>query len=217
MKWDLHYFQTGEWQVVDERLADLTAAKLPFCPSRKNLFKALELVPFEDVRVMIMGQDPYPDPGMATGVAFSIPPSEKRIPPTLANIFKEYVDDLHYSAPINGDLSPWCKQGVLLWNAIPSCEAFKSMTHYHWSEWHPLTQEIVTKLSAKGTVLVFLGAVAREFAKFANSETSNIFEFSHPSPRGSLNSKTPFVGSRMFSTINASLNDIGHEVIDWRL
>lgn len=214
---DLQYWQTGEWQVIQEHLDDMDKAKTKYCPSRENLFAALDATPYDEVKVMIIGQDPYPNPKHATGIAFDIPKVEWPFPPTLENIFKEYVDDLHYDKPSSGSLIPWAKQGVLLWNATPSCQAFKSMSHADWPEWQLLTQEIVEECSKKGIVFVFLGSKAQQFDKFVDQKTSLVLKTSHPSPRGNLNSKTPFSGSRIFSTINTKLNERKLGAINWRL
>lgn len=220
--WDnLEYFNYGEWDVVKERLQDRQSV----CPSKytKDIFKGLTLTPFTEVKVVILGQDPYPNKSFSTGVAFSIPKeysslgNNLRFPPTLDNFFKEYTKDLGYSYPTIGNLESWSNQGVLLINAIPTCDEWKSMSH-DWNEWHLLTTEIINKLSAKGDIVfVFLGSVARRWSDHVDTLNNDLLEYSHPSPRGSLNSKTPFLGSRMFSTINAKLVQNLQEPIDWRL
>ena len=217
MLWkELKYFQSGEWQVIEERLHDRKVAGVSVNPRRNRLFAVLDLLPFDSVRCAIYGQDPYPAQSHATGIAFSVPPTEN-IPPTLDNIFKEYVNDLHYDYPSNGDLTPWVKQGVLLWNVIPTCDTKKSLSHEHWYEWRPLTQEIVTLLSDKGVPQVFLGGKAREFAQYGNTTNGDILEFSHPSPRASKRSFSPFFGCRLFSTINGLLIEEDFDPINWRL
>lgn len=212
---DLKYWSCGEWQVVAERLQDIRNKGGIYCPGARNLFKALRLVDYESCRVMLVGQDPYPDPRIATGLAFSIPAIEKKFPPTLHNLFIEYQADLGYPLPGTGDLTPWLKQGVLAWNAIPSCEAFRSLSH-DWPEWDLLTKEIVEKLSEKGCIFCFLGGVARRFTKYVGQDC-DLIETSHPSPRASRSATHPFFGSRIFSTINAKLVEQGKEPINWRL
>lgn len=207
---DLKYWSTGEWDVAQERLDKCGA----YNPSMDNMFKSLLECPYPDVRVIIVGQDPYPNHLDATGLAFSVP-ANRRIPPTLANILNEYVCDLHLPHPATGDLTPWCAEGVLLWNAIPSCETNKSMSH-DWEEWKFLTKEIIEKASAKGCVCVFLGAVARRFSVDVNP-ISICLEYSHPSPRGAQKGIHPFVGSRIFTTINSHLNRMGLGYVDWNL
>jgi uracil-DNA glycosylase len=215
-RWDLAYWATGECQVVEERIADDLKMGFTVNPVGAQRYRSMAVVPFAEVRVAIFGQDPYPSPEHATGIAFSVPEGCKVLPQTLTNIYAEYSNDLHLNPPKTGCLEKWWKQGVFLWNVIPTCRAHKSLSH-DWEEWHPLTQEIVKKLSDKGVVLVFLGGKARQFAQFADPKECEILEFSHPSPRASRASNKPFFGSRMFTTINASCVKLGLEPIDWRL
>lgn len=219
--WSLDYWQSGEYQVVRENLDDDEKLGYTVNPPRKSLFEALRRVPQRDVRVAIIGQDPYPDSRMATGMAFSIPRGfqSHEFPPTLKSIFDEYESDLGYSRPSHGDLSRWAAQGVLLWNAIPSCRAGHSLSHdWPGREWDYLTAEIVRKLSSQSIVFAFLGSVARRHLEHVDpSSGSAVILTSHPSPRGSLNSRTPFRGSRLFSTINARLVERAIPTIDWRL
>jgi uracil-DNA glycosylase len=131
-------------------------------------------------------------------------------------IFKEYTSDLHYPSPSKGDLMPWCKQGVLLWNVIPSCTRGKSLSH-RWGEWEYLTKEILERLSERSVVFVALGAVAREHLRYVKRDECPVVEASHPSPRGNKYGRIPFLGSRIFTTTNAHLCDIGEQPVDWRL
>lgn len=212
----LSFFDSGECQVVMEKLDDLQRSGTTYTPARRDLFKALSSVKFEDVRVCIVGQDPYPGSRYATGIAFDIPEGEVVFPPTLIEIFKEYHRDLGYPIPKSGSLKKWVDQGVLLWNALPICISGKSLSCEHWPELPYLTKEIIEKLSQRALVFVFLGRVARQYEQYVNS-VSSVICTSHPSPRGSLNSRTPFHGSRIFSSINAKLNENGLEPINWRL
>lgn len=218
--WKLDYWQSGEWQVVNERLKDMEKAGITFNPGRKELFSVLRMLAASDVKVCIIGQDPYPDPAFATGIPFSIPAGigPESFPPTLKNIFKEYVSDLGYSFPDTGDLTGWVTQGVLLWNAIPTCRSGQSLSH-DWlgQEWQPLSKEIVEVLSKKGVVFAFLGAVAKRYLEYVDLTKNEVILTSHPSPRGTRFSKTPFEGSRLFSTINDKLISQGLTAIDWKL
>lgn len=218
--WKLNYWQSGEWQVCNERLKELEKAGILYNPTRSELFRSLRLVPVGEVKVCIIGQDPYPDPAFATGVPFSIPAGVKpdQFPITLRNIFKEYCSDLGYPFPDNGDLHGWVTQGVLLWNAIPTCRSGQSLSHdWPGEEWKPLTKEIVEVLSTKGIVFCFLGAVAKRYLEYVDLTKNEVILTSHPSPRASRFSKTPFEGSRLFSTINDKLISQGLDPIDWRL
>lgn len=213
MAWkELRFWDFGEWDVIKEQLRDSS----PYCPARKDIFKAMDLLPMDEVKVAIFGQDPYPDVKYATGVAFDIPENLTEFPMTLGNIFSEYSSDLKYDYPKNGSLLPWVKQGVFLWNVLPTCEQGKPLSH-NWTEYHMLTQEIVEKLSEREIVFAFLGGLARDFAKYVDESKSFVIETSHPSPRGNLNSKVPFLGSRIFSRINDYLIQLKKGPIDWKL
>lgn len=222
--WDLKFFNSGEWQVANERLKDLEKINRPvsdgYCPGRSNLFAALRAIARDDVRVAIIGQDPYPNPKLATGLAFSIPSSvaQSEWPPTLKTFLTEYSTDLRLPLPSSGDLVRWTERGVLLWNAIPSCGSGQSLSH-DWPDqaWDYLTREIVATLAEKGITFALLGQVARRYLDGISVLNNNVLCTSHPSPRGSFNSKSPFVGSRLFSSINDKLNDNGQEPIEWRL
>jgi uracil-DNA glycosylase len=210
--WKLRFWKSGEWQVIRERLNDLDRQPhdgQAYCPRPVDLFRALNLVQPDRVRVVIVGQDPYPSIRYATGVAFSIPDNieQSDYPPTLVNIFKEYHDDLGLPFPKSGDLTPWTQQGVLLWNAYPSCAAGKPGSH-HWCEWEYLTQEVLQKAASHNAVLVYLGRVAQTFA-IPGYERQ--LWTSHPSPLGAHRG---FLGGRIFSRINWYLGD---KPIDWRL
>lgn len=209
----LKYWDTGEFQVVEERLRD----EKHYCPGSENIFEALRKTPYDQTRVCIVGQDPYPNIRHCTGVAFSVPvdTSVHDFPPTLGNIHKLYVSDLGYPCPEHGSLNAWASQGVLLWNAFPSCSYGKPGSH-HWDEYLPLTEEILTKLQERAVVFVFLGRVAGAFKKVLDQADHEIriIETSHPSPLGVNHG---FATSRLFSTINAKMNELGTGTIDWRL
>lgn len=216
-KWPLKFWGTGEWQVIEERLDDLEDAKITFNPDRDNLFAALEATSLSETKVAIYGQDPYPTHAHATGMAFSIPEGIEAFPPTLTQLFMEYERDLLLPYPTSGNLRPWTAQGVLLWNVIPTTEAGKSLAHAKWQEWPYLSVEITNRLSDEGIVFALLGSKARDYKQFIDLDKNVVIETSHPSPRGSMNSKTPFVGSNLFSRINEALSKQGKEKIDWRL
>lgn len=242
--WDcLKWWDSGERQAIEERLEERVAKGYSINPTLDKVYRALDLVSFEDCKVAVIGQDPYPEPRYASGVAFSIPTGARGIPPTLGNVFTEYSADLHLDAPNQGNLERWCRQGVLLWNAVPTCEAGRRLDHRDYGEWKVLTSEVVESLADKGIVFAFLGNTARRFAKTIRDTTvstevlkrdtkgyvskgiiiidkersldNTIIELSHPSPRG--NGKNPFLGSRVFTSINASLVSKGYQPIDWRL
>lgn len=215
---DLTFWSSKEWQKLQEKFdANLI---WPYNPKREDLFASLDACPFNKTKVAFFGQDPYPGRNFATGVAFSIPSSISREtgwPPTLVNIFKEYCEDLHYEFPSSGDLSSWCKEGVLLQNIVPTCRSGSPSSHRSWNEWPCLAKEIVEELSAKGIIFVFLGGLARDYSKYVNPTNNIILSYSHPSPLGVNKTTSPFHGSRLFSTINAYLCKRKQGAIDWRL
>jgi len=219
---DLDFWRSKEWEDVQERLDKLERDRIFFNPIREQLFDALALTPFDRTTVAIIGQDPYPNPQYATGLAFSTPKDcinrkEYPFPPTLMNIFRELRNDLHYEIPKSGCLEPWAEQGVLLWNAIPTCLQFLSLSHAHWEPWQSLSKEVVTRLNQKGVCFVLCGSIARELTAYVDEKYSDLIEVSHPSPRGFCAGEHPFSGSRMFSRVNAFLSRDKLEPIDWKL
>ncbi len=215
---DLRWWDSGERQVVEEKIDELEASGHVCNPKKDLLYAALGSVREEDCRVCIVGQDPYPNPAFATGIAFSIPRGipEESYPGTLRLFLDEYVADTKNTFPSNGDLSRWTSQGVLLWNAIPSVQSGAPLSN-DWSEWDNLTSEIIGRLSARGVVFALLGAVARDRAGQIDEGRNRVIRTGHPSRRGNINSKIPFTGSRLFSTINAKLREINREPVDWCL
>ena len=216
---DLKWWDSGERQAAEEKIDALTGTGIVCNPKPSLLYEALRVTSEPDVRVCIVGQDPYPAHDMATGVAFSIPAdvSRDKFPHTLRIVLAEYQKDLGLPAPSNGDLLQWARNGVLLWNSIPSCQSGHSLSH-DWPEWECLTSEIIHRLDERGgVVFVFLGAVAARHQEGIDVTRNRVIRTSHPSPRGSRTSKTPFTGSRLFSTANARLRELGRPVIDWRL
>lgn len=214
--WGLDFWKSGEWQVIQERLSDLGKAKVPYHPHKKDMLKSLHVINPEDVKVVILGQDPYPSRKYSTGVAFSIPENEDTFPPTLTTIFNEYEEDLGYPFPETGDLTPWIKQGVLLFNVLPTITTGKSLSH-DWDEYRYLTWAVLDRLSDQSCVVVCVGGFAATFLRPKDYDTFEVITVSHPSPRAIKISKNPFKGSRLFSTINGKLCEIGLTPIDWRL
>ena len=202
--------------MIREKLDDLDKMGVNYHPSRKDMFKALAMLPSKNVKVVIIGQDPYPKAIHATGLAFSVPKFIKDYPPTLKIIFDELVRDLDVPYPPTGNLEDWVEEGVLLWNAIPVCLTTKSLS-LNWEEWKYCTQGILDKLVDQCVVVAALGTVAKSHLRPEDYENFKVIEVGHPSPRGNLNSKKPFTGSRLFSTINQKLVESGLTPIDWRL
>jgi len=214
MNWkDLKWFGSGEEQVILEKIDDLRRSGVVVNPDVRDLYTAMDVCPLDNVRVAIIGQDPYPDSKYCTGVAFSIPRNVPDHPHTLKNILNEYAKDIHAQYPKSGNLEKWCSQGVFLWNAVPTTEEGKSLAHADWKEYYTLNTEVFQELNARCSVIVFLGSFAANNYERLIDDRSVVLRYGHPSPRGNLSSKNPFTGSRMFTTINTHLSN----PIDWRL
>lgn len=183
-------------------------------PPEDQVFSALELTPYEQVHVLIVGQDPYHDDGQAHGLAFSVQPGVKP-PPSLVNIFKELRDDLGCRVPNNGYLVPWAKQGVLLLNTVLTVRAHSPASH-KGKGWEKFTDAVIHKVGEKEDRVVFVlwGAHAQKKKKLLVGEHHMVIESAHPSP---LSAKNGFFGSRPFSKINAALREVGKPEVDWQL
>lgn len=215
---DLKWWNSGERQAAEEKIDDLERSGVICNPKKTSLYKALSATPENKVRVCIIGQDPYPNHPHATGIAFSVPAAlpQRDWPQTLRILLGEYHSDLGYDLPSTGDLHRWAAQGCLLWNAIPTVQSGRPLSN-DWDEWSYLTGEIVRRLSERGVVFAFLGVVARRHEGLVDLTKNRVILTSHPSPRGNKFGRTPFSGSRLFSTINAKLNEITLEPINWEL
>lgn len=185
-------------------------------PPRQYLFSALEAVAPEQVRVVILGQDPYHEPGQAHGLAFSVCDGVK-FPPSLRNIFTELCDDLHLPMPTSGNLTPWTKQGVLLLNTVLTVQEGEANSHKNYG-WQTFTDGVIRALHRLPQPIAFVlwGAQAQSKAALASdSEYPRlILQSPHPSP---LSSYRGFFGSRPFSQINDYFERLGQPPIDWRL
>jgi uracil-DNA glycosylase len=182
-----------------------------FPPSR-NIFWAFTQCPFEKVKVVIIGQDPYHEHGQAHGLCFSVPDGTT-IPPSLANIHKEIENDLGIKMPNSGDLTSWAKQGVLLLNATLTVEAHKAGSHQKRG-WEEFTDNVIKILSAEKENLVFLlwGAYAQNKAELIDASRHLILKAPHPSP---LSAHRGFFGSKHFSKTNLFLKSKGIAEIKW--
>lgn len=186
-------------------------------PPEKLVFNAFLQTPYEKVKVVLMGQDPYHGPNQAEGLCFSVP-SGIPFPPSLKNIFKELQDDLGLPIPQSGSLLPWAKQGVLLLNATLTVRKNSPLSH-HGKGWEYFTDAVVEKLVLREDPLVFVlwGRSAQEkIEKFFNNakHPHALLKAAHPSPYSAYNG---FFGCRHFSKINEYLKTFGKEPIDWRL
>lgn len=183
-------------------------------PLQKDIFNSLKLTPYESVKVVILGQDPYHGPNQAHGLSFSVRPGIPA-PPSLQNIFKELHNDLGFSIPSHGCLEKWAKRGVLLLNAALTVEAGKPKSHAN-IDWHRFTDQVIAILNdhPKGIVFLLWGSYAKQKAELITNLRHRILKAPHPSP---LSAKRGFFGCRHFSKTNVLLRDIGRKEIDWSL
>ncbi|MBO0807358.1 MAG: uracil-DNA glycosylase [Actinobacteria bacterium] len=191
--------------------AELAAGRR-YLPAGENVLRAFSQ-PFADVRVLIVGQDPYPTPGHAVGLSFSVPPGLRRLPPSLLNIFSEYSSDLGYPRPATGDLSPWTGRGVLLLNRVLTV-APRSPASHRGRGWEEVTDQAIRALAARQAPLVAIlwGRDARSLAPLLAGVP--LVESAHPSPNSA---DRGFFGSRPFSRASRLLEEQGGQPIDWKL
>lgn len=183
-------------------------------PPEDEVFSALELTPYDDVRVLVLGQDPYHDDDQAHGLCFSVRPGIKP-PPSLVNIYKELETDLGLKKPSHGYLVPWAKQGVLMLNAVLTVRAHTPNSHKDRG-WETFTDAVIKKVNEKRERVVFLlwGGYAQKKEKLIDGSRHLVIKGAHPSP---LSARNGFFGSKPFSTINRALVDAGNAPIDWSL
>jgi uracil-DNA glycosylase len=191
--------------------AELAAGRR-YLPAGDKVLRAFRQ-PLSAVRVLIVGQDPYPTPGNPVGLSFSVAPDVRRLPPSLINIFREYTADLGYPAPATGDLSPWSERGVLLLNRVLTVQPGKPGSH-RGKGWEEVTDQAIRALAARQQPLVAIlwGRDARSLAPLLGSVP--LIESAHPSPNSA---DRGFFGSRPFSRANALLEQQGAAPVDWKL
>ena len=194
-------------------LAERKAGKRIF-PKGCNWFRALDLTPLDEVRVVILGQDPYHGDGQAHGLCFSVPDGV-RPPPSLKNIYKEMRNDLGIEQPEHGFLEHWAKQGVLLLNSVLTVEMGQAASHRDRG-WERFTDAVIRLVNAKAEPTVFMlwGSYAQKKAAFVDTSRHLVLKAPHPSP---LSAHSGFFGCRHFSKANAFLETHGREPIDWAL
>jgi uracil-DNA glycosylase len=203
----------GRIAAMGDFLRAEVAAGRRYLPAGENVLRAFKQ-PFAAVRVLIVGQDPYPTPGHAVGLSFSVGPEVRPLPPSLVNIFREYSDDLGYPTPVNGDLTPWSERGVLLLNRVLTVQPGKPGSH-RGKGWEEVTEQAIRALAARKTVplvAILWGRDARTLAPLLGD--IDRIESAHPSPYSAANG---FFGSRPFSRTNKLLEQRGAEPIDWKL
>ena len=213
----------ADWAQALEPVADRIAAMGDFLraelaagrrylPAGENVLRAFRQ-PLRDVRVLIVGQDPYPTPGHAVGLSFSVAPGVRPLPPSLVNIFREYAADLGYPLPSTGDLSPWSERGVLLLNRVLTVAPGRPASH-RGKGWEEVTEQAIRALAARDTPLVAIlwGRDARSLTPLLDGVPC--IESAHPSPNSA---DRGFFGSRPFSRASALLEEQGAPPIDWKL
>jgi len=200
---DLRQFVNAEKQI----------GKIIF-PKGKEYFNALDSTPFDKVKVVILGQDPYHGPGQAHGLCFSVQDGVRQ-PPSLKNIFKELNADLKIKPPSHGNLQAWAEQGVLLLNSVLTVESGKAGSHQK-KGWETFTDQIIQSLNEQQEGLVFIlwGSYAQAKGQFIDQNKHLVIKSSHPSP---LSAHRGFLGSKPFSRANNYLVSIGKEPINWAL
>lgn len=202
----------GEITAMGEFLRGEVAAGRRYLPAGPQVLRAFQQ-PFDQVKVLIVGQDPYPTPGHPVGLSFSVAPEVRPLPRSLVNIYREYSQDLGHPPPTNGDLTPWTGQGVLLLNRSLTVEPGKPNSH-RGRGWEPVTEQAIRALVARDTPLVAIlwGRDARNLRPMLGD--TPCVESPHPSP---MSADRGFFGSRPFSRANEMLSGLGVQPLDWRL
>lgn len=189
------------------------AAGRRYLPAGTNILRAFTH-PFDQVRVLVVGQDPYPTPGHATGLSFSVEADVRPLPRSLANIFQEYSDDLGLPLPATGDLSPWAERGVLLLNRVLTVEPGRPGSHRD-KGWEQVTEQAIRALVAREgepLVAILWGRDARNLRPILSDVPC--IESAHPSP---MSADRGFFGSHPFSRANRALEELGSDPVDWAL
>jgi uracil-DNA glycosylase len=201
------------WDDLQRFVADERARHTVY-PAHSDVFAALHLTPYEQTKVLILGQDPYHGPDQAHGLCFSVRPGVPQ-PPSLQNIFKELQDDLGHPPPNHGSLVHWAEEGVLLLNAVLTVRAHAAGSHAG-KGWEVFTDEVIRTVNAKSDRVVFIlwGAYARKKKGLVDQSRHVVIESAHPSP---LSAHNGFFGSRPFSRADAALVEAGRAPVDWRV
>ena len=198
---------------MESKFLKLNTENMAIFPAIPSIFRALELVHFNEVKVLILGQDPYHGLGQANGLSFSVN-KEIMIPPSLKNIFLELENDLNVPISQHGDLTSWAQQKILLLNSVLTVEQGKPHSHKELG-WDKLTDRIISKLSQRGNMIFVLwGNVAQSKYHLVDKEENTILSAPHPSP---LSAYRGFFGCRHFSKINKILTEKGSSEINWKL
>lgn len=199
-------------EAVGDFLRAEIAAGRSYLPAGDLVLRAFAQ-PFDEVRILIVGQDPYPTPGHPVGLSFSVAPQVRPLPRSLVNIFREYSADLGYPTPSTGDLTPWTERGVLLLNRVLTVQPGRPAAH-RGKGWEAVTEQAIRALAARRSPLVAIlwGRDARNLAPLLDG--AGLVESAHPSP---MSADHGFFGSRPFSRANRLLADRGGGEVDWKL
>lgn len=204
-------FQKPYFQELTEFI-EKESTKTTIYPEEKNIFRAFQLCPFDSVKVVILGQDPYHGPGQANGLCFSVNDGLP-LPPSLKNIYKEINSDLQIQMPPKGNLDNWARQGVLLLNATLTVQANQAGSHQR-KGWEKFTDAVIKTISEQKEHLVILlwGRYAQEKGKVIDRSKHLVLTAAHPSPLSAYNG---FFGCKHFSKTNQYLESVGQKSIDW--
>ncbi|MEO0841751.1 MAG: uracil-DNA glycosylase [Cyanobacteria bacterium J06643_5] len=207
-EFDKPYFKELENFISQERKSKT------IYPAPEDVFSAFELTPFEQVNVLILGQDPYHGENQAHGLCFSVKPGVKT-PPSLVNIYKELKNDIGCDIPNHGYLVPWAKQGILMINAVLTVEAHTPNSHKN-KGWETFTDAVISKVNQKQEPVIFVlwGGYAKKKLKLIDTNRHTVIQSAHPSP---LSARNGFFGSKPFSQINSALSQSGKPIINYQL
>ncbi len=210
----LEAFEQPEMARLRQFLLDERGRGKTIYPPARRIFAAFDATPFEQVKVVIIGQDPYHGPGQAHGLCFSVPPGVPP-PPSLKNVFAEIERDLRILPPDHGCLLPWAQQGVLLLNAVLTVEHARAGSH-QGKGWEAFTDRAIRALAEERENLVFMlwGSYAQKKGQFIDARRHRVLRAPHPSP---LSAHRGFIGCGHFATANQFLSHTGQAPIDWRL
>ncbi|WP_249976974.1 uracil-DNA glycosylase [Vreelandella olivaria] len=213
-QWLGQEFQADYMQALKHFLAQEKASRKIIYPHSSNWFRAFELTPLEDVKVVILGQDPYHGPNQAHGLCFSVQPGVQ-VPPSLVNIYKELASDVSFTPVRHGFLEHWAKQGVLLLNTVLTVERGNAASH-RGKGWEHFTDRAIETVSQHASACVFLlwGSHARQKKSLIDQRRHLVLESPHPSP---LSAHRGFFGNHHFSRANQFLLEQGRSPIEWQL
>lgn len=208
------YLQRPEMRALSTFLRERAAAGVRIFPPARHIFAAFDATPFDQVKVVLLGQDPYHGPGQAHGLAFSVQP-DVPVPPSLLNMYKEIERDLGIPRPDHGYLMPWARQGVLLLNAVLTVEQGSAGAHQRRG-WEEFTDHVVEVLDREREGLVFMlwGSYAQKKGRIVDARRHRVLRTTHPSP---LSAHRGFLGCGHFSAANDYLKRRGASPIDWSL